>query len=65
MGFNVVTAVICKYKTKIPTRVWLLPQYVKEHVFKFSQGKYITSTCTPTPPPPKKGLNNQLPTLRA
>ena len=54
MGFNIVTAVICKYKTKILTRVWHPPRYVKEHVFKFSQGKYITSTCTPAPLPPKR-----------
>ena len=50
MGFNIVTAVICKYKTKIPTRVWLIPpQYLKEHVFKLRKGTYIH-----VPPPPQK-----------
>ena len=51
MGFNIVTAVICKYKTKIPTRVWLPPQYLKEHVFKLRKGTYIH---VPPPPPPKR-----------
>ena len=62
MGFNL-AAVICKYKTKIPTRIWLPPQYMKEQVFKLRQGTYIH--VPPTPSPKKKGLNNQLPTLRA
>ena len=53
MGFNIVTAVICKYKTKIRTRVWLPPQYLKEHVFKLRKGTYIH--VPPPPPLPKKG----------